>query len=72
VVFTLSEMLRICFRFDRTLLNGLSRADYNALHAYMGALVGEGYVPGMIVARQNFGEGALSHPHLHAILTGGG
>jgi hypothetical protein len=71
VVFTLPKMLRIYFRFDRTLLNGLSRAAYAAIHTYIGALMGEGYVPGMIIARQTFGEGARFHPHLHAILTGG-
>ncbi len=65
-------MLRIYFRFDRGLLNGLSRAAYTAIGTYMGALMGEGYVPGMIVARQTFGEGARFHPHLHALLTGGG
>ena len=34
--------------------------------------MGVGYAPGLIVARQTFGEGARFHPHLHAILTGGG
>jgi hypothetical protein len=57
VVFTLPKMLRIHFPFDRSLLNGLSRAAYTAIFTYMGALVGEGYAPGMIVARQTFGEG---------------
>jgi hypothetical protein len=26
----------------------------------------------MVIARQTFGEGARFHPHLHALLTGGG
>jgi hypothetical protein len=55
--------------FDRTLLNGLSRAAYTAILAYMGALMGAGYAPGMIIARQTFGEGARFHPHLHALLS---
>jgi hypothetical protein len=41
----------------RSLLNGLSRAAYTAILTYLGALMGEGYVPGMIVARQTFGAG---------------
>ena len=72
VVFTLPKMLRAYFRFDRGLLNGLSRAAYTAIRTYLGELMGEEYAPGMIIARQTFGEGARFHPHLHAILTGGG
>ncbi len=71
-VFTLPKMLRAYFRFDRSLLNGLSRAAYDAILTYLRGLMGEGYAPGMIIARQTFGEGARFHPHLHAILTGGG
>jgi hypothetical protein len=41
-------MLRVYFRYDRSLLNGLSRAAYTAILTYLGALMGEGYVPGMM------------------------
>jgi hypothetical protein len=46
MVFTLPKMLRVYFRYDRSLLNGLSRAAYSAILTYLSALMGEGYVPG--------------------------
>ncbi len=57
-------MLRVYFRYDRGLLNGLCRAAYGAIGTYLDELMGAGYVPGMIVARQTFGEGARFNPHL--------
>jgi len=71
VVFTVPKMLRAYFRYDRSLLNGLSRAAYLTMQRYLEGLRGSGAIPGMIVARQTFGAGARFHPHLHTILTGG-
>jgi len=72
VVFTIPKMLRPCFRFDRSLLNNLSRAANRALLTYCQGLLGEDNRPGIIIVRQTFGEGARFHPHLHALATGGG
>ena len=65
------KMLRAYFRFDRSLLNGLSRAAYRTVQRYLEGLGGSEVIPGMIVARQTFGAGARFHPHLHAMITGG-
>ena len=72
VVFTIPKMLRAYFRFDRSLLNDLSRAAHRAVLTYCQGLLGEDIRPGLIIVRQTFGEGARFHPHLHALVTGGG
>ncbi|MFC1529699.1 transposase [Gemmatimonadota bacterium] len=64
-------MLRTYFRYDRSLLNGLSRAAYLTMQRYLQGLRGSETIPGMIVACQTFGAGARFHPHQHTILTGG-
>jgi len=65
-------MLRAYFRYDRSLLNDLSRAANRTLLNYLGILLGTDVTPGLVVARHTFGEGVRFHPHLHAIVTGGG
>ncbi|MFC1595540.1 IS3 family transposase, partial [Gemmatimonadota bacterium] len=57
---------------DRSLLNDLSRAAHRAVLIYCQGLLAEDVRPGLIIARQTFGEGVRFHPHLHAIVTGGG
>jgi hypothetical protein len=69
VVFTIPKMLRAYFRFDRSLLNDLSRAAHRAVLTYCQGLLGEGVRPGVIIVRQTFGEGARFHPHLHALCS---
>ncbi|MFC1529694.1 transposase zinc-binding domain-containing protein [Gemmatimonadota bacterium] len=71
VVFTIPKMLRAYFRYDRSLLNGLSRAAYLTMQRYLEGLRDSEAIPGMIVASQTFGAGARFHPHLHTILTSG-
>jgi len=72
IVFTIPKMLRAYFRYDRSLLNNLSRAAHQAVLTYCQGLLDEGVRPGVIIVRQTFGEGARFHPHLHALVTGGG
>ena len=72
VIFTIPKMLRAYFRYDRSLLNDLSRAANRTLLNYLGILLGTDVTPGLVVARHTFGEGVRFHPHLHAIVTGGG
>lgn len=72
VVFTIPKMLRAYFRFDRSLLNELSRAAHRAVLTYCQGLLDVGVRPGVIIVRQTFGKGARFHPHLHALVTGGG
>ena len=67
VVFTIPKMLRPYFRFDRSLLNDLSRAANRAVLAWCQGLLGEDVRPGVIIVRQTFGEDARFHPHLHAL-----
>ncbi len=72
VVFTIPKMLRACFRFDRLLLNDLSRAAHRTILTYCRVLLDKDVSPGLIIARHTFGEGVRYHPHLHGIITGGG
>ena len=72
VIFTIPKMLRAYFRYDRSLLNDLSRAANRTILIYLRILLGDEIHPGLVVARHTFGEGARFHPHLHAIVTGGG
>ena len=71
-ILTIPKMLRAYFRYDRTLLNDLSRAANWKVLNYCRMLLGREVTPGLIIARHTFGEGARFHPHLHAIVTGGG
>ena len=72
VIFTIPKMLRAYFRYDRSLLNDLSRAANLVVLNYLRILLGTDVTPGLVIARHTFGEGARFHPHLHAIVTGGG
>ncbi|MFC1540127.1 hypothetical protein ACFL41_01405 [Gemmatimonadota bacterium] len=45
-VFAQREMLRAYFRYDRSLLNGLSRAAWRAVHRYLEGLRGSVAIPG--------------------------
>ncbi len=47
LVFTIPKMLRAYFRFDRSLLNDLSRAAHRAVLTYCQGLLAEGVRPGL-------------------------
>ncbi len=66
-------MLRVYFKYDRSLLTGLCRCAYKSLLMFLREVVGlkEG-VPGVIMAIHTFGADPVKgHPHLHAIVTDG-
>jgi len=71
MVFTIPKILRTYFRYDRKLINDLSRAAYKSVQKYVEFMFGKGFTPGMIVVRQHFGEAARHHPHIHVLLAEG-
>lgn len=72
IVFTIPKMLRAYFRYDRKLMNGLSRAAHRAVATFMELAIGEGIRPAMVVVKHTYGEGVRFHPHLHTLVTAGG
>jgi hypothetical protein len=66
-------MLRIYFKYDRSLLTGLCQCAYRSLLRFLREVVGlKNGVPGVVIAIHTFGEYPHKfHPHLHAIVTDG-
>lgn len=55
-VWTIPRVLRPAFRKDRQLLGRLSRCAWISLRQYAEATLGEGFVPGAVVAIQTYGD----------------
>jgi len=72
VVFTIPKMLRIFFKYKRSLLSGLCLCGKEALLKYFKAVTGRELTPGIIAVIQSFGSKINLHPHLHFLLTEGG
>jgi len=71
-VFTIPKRLRVCFRFNRSLLKELPKlASQVVKEVYQTVLDRDDVIPGMIAAVQSFGELAHFHPHVHAIVSDG-
>jgi hypothetical protein len=66
------KMLRVYFRFDRTLLKDYCRIAHECLVEYMRTTLRlpEGH-PGIVMAIHTFGDYLDFHPHLHALVAEG-
>jgi hypothetical protein len=71
-VFTIPRMLRVFFKYKRSLLSGLCLCGKEALLKYFKAVAGRELTPGIIAVIQSFGSKINHHPHLHFLLTEGG
>jgi len=65
VVFTIPKMLRIFFKYNRSLLSALCLCGKEAILKYLKAVTGKEIVPGIIAVIQSFGSRMNFHPHLH-------
>jgi len=72
VVFTIPKMLRIFFKYNRSLLSELCRCGKEALEKYFKATTRRDITPGIIAVIQSFGKRINFHPHLHFLVTEGG
>ena len=72
VVFTIPKMLRISFKYNRSLLSGLCLFGKEALVKYFKAVAGRELTPGVIAVIQSFGSQINLHPHLHFLVSEGG
>jgi ribosomal protein S27E len=72
VVFTIPKMLRIFFKYNRSLLSGLCLCGKEALLKYFKAVTGRKLTPGIIAVIQSFGSRINLHPHLHFLVSEGG
>ncbi len=72
-VFSIPIMLRIYFKYDRSLLSGLCQCAYRSLLTFLREIVGlKQGVPGAVVAIHTFGaDPSKWHPHLHVFATDG-
>ena len=71
VVFVISRMLRIFFRYKRWLLEDLCQAAVSALLKYLQATTGA-ELPGIVASIQTLGEKTNFYAHLHLLVTEGG
>ncbi|MBC8465941.1 transposase zinc-binding domain-containing protein [bacterium] len=72
VVFTIPKMLRIFFKYDRSLLSGLCLCGKEAILKYLKAAAGRELTPGIIAVIQSFGSRINLHQHLHFLVSEGG
>ena len=69
VVFTIPKMLRIFFKYNRSLLSALCLCGKEAILKYFKAAAGRELTPGIIAAIQSFGSRINLHPHLHFLVS---
>jgi len=72
VVFTVPKMLRVFFKYKRSLLSDLCLCGKEALLKYFKAVAGRELTPGIIAVIQSFGSRINLHPHLHFLVSEGG
>jgi len=72
VVFTIPKMLRVFFKYNRSLLSGLCLCGKEALLKYFMAVAGRELTPGIIAVIQSFGSRINLHSHLHFLVSEGG
>ncbi len=72
-VFSIPIMLRIYFKYDRSLLTGLCQCANRSLLTFLREVVGlKDGVPGIAMAMHTFGSSLDKfHPHLHALVSDG-
>jgi len=68
-VFTLPKRFRIYFRYDRTLLGGLSKTAWETVRDVFREEIGcDDVYPAMIASIQSFGDIVNWNSHIHAIV----
>jgi len=72
VAFTIPKMLRIFFKYKRSLLSGPCIYRKKTFVKYFKATTGKEIAPGIIAVIQSFGSRINFHPHLHFLVTDGG
>ncbi len=72
VAFTIPRMLRIFFKYNRSLLSELCLCGKEALVKFFKATTGNYIAPGIIAVIQTFGNRLNFHPHLHFLVIEGG
>ncbi len=72
VVLTVPKMLRIYFKYNRSLLSDLCLCGKEALLKYFKAVAGKELTPGIIAVIQSFGSRINLPPHLHFLVSAGG
>jgi len=72
VVLTIPKMLRIYFKYNRSLLSGLCLCGKETILKYFKAATGRELTPGIIAVIQSFGSRINLHPHLHFLVSEGG
>jgi hypothetical protein len=72
VVFTIPKMLRVFFKYNRSLLSDICLCGKEALLKYFKAAAGRELTPGIIAVIQSFGSRINLHPHLHFLVSEAG
>jgi hypothetical protein len=72
VVFTIPQMLRVFFKYNRSLLSGLCLCGKEAILKYFKAVAGRELTPGIVAVIQSFGSKINFHQHLHFLVSEGG
>jgi len=72
VVFTIPKMLRVFFKYNRSLLSDLCLCGKVALVKYFKVVAGRELTPGIIAVIQSFGSRINFHQHLHFLVSAGG
>jgi len=72
VVLTIPKMLRVFFKYNRSLLSGLCLCGKEALLQYFKSAAGRELTPGIIAVIQSFGSRINLHQHLHFLVPEGG
>ena len=72
IVLTIPKMLRLFFRFKRSLLSSLCLASVQALSKYFTTVSDHELMSGIIAVIQTFGDRLNFHPHIHVLVTEGG
>lgn len=72
VVFTIPKMLRVFFKYNRSLLSGLCLCGKEAILKYFKAVAGRELTPAIVAVIQSFGSRINLHQHLHFLVSEGG
>jgi hypothetical protein len=71
-VFTLPKLLRVYFKYDRTLFEDISRIIFSIIHDYYTETAKTAVNTGVVVSYQSFGDLMRWNPHFHCIVLEGG
>lgn len=71
-VFTLPKLLRVYFKYDRNLFEGVSKIIFSIIHDFYSETVKTRIKTGVVVSYQSFGDLVRWNPHYHCIVLEGG